>query len=123
MGAVDLCITTIIPTITPDVTIKGARIFIILEKLGSTHGTVKIQLVRAPPIIARAARTLTLMIWVMFSEEYWEEGLTVGANIVYMVNRVEYAVVKIVATTNIMKIIKFFCVISIVILSIMRSFE
>jgi len=108
VGAVDLCITTIIPTITPDVTIKGARIFIILEKLGSTHGTVKIQLVRAPPIIARAARTLTLMIWVMFSEEYWEEGLTVGANIVYMVNRVEYAVVKIVATTNIMKIIKFF---------------
>lgn len=82
-------VIVITPIITPNVIIKGARIFMPLEKFGSTDGTVKIQLVIAPPMIARVASTLTLIICVVFSDEYWEDGLDVGNNMVYIENRVE----------------------------------
>lgn len=82
-------VTVIIPIIIPNVIIKGARIFMPLEKFGSTDGTVKIQLVIAPPMTARVASTLTLIICVVFSDEYWEDGLVVGSNMVYIENRVE----------------------------------
>lgn len=62
--------TIITPTRMPNVIIKGARIFMPLEKFGSTDGTVKIQLVIAPPMTARIASTLTLIICVVFSDEY-----------------------------------------------------
>lgn len=66
----DLFVTTIVPITTPHVIIKGARIFIPLEKLGSIYGTVKIQLVIAPPMMAKVVNTLILIICVRFSDEY-----------------------------------------------------
>lgn len=59
-----------IPIIIPERIIMGARSLAIDEKFGSVRGVQNIQLVIAPPLIAIKVSTITLIIWVLFSEEY-----------------------------------------------------
>lgn len=79
----------IIPKMMPVITIRGARAFAPDLKFGSHTGIINIQLVNAPPVMARIASTITLKDWVTPSDEYCAEGLHVWFIKTYTENRVE----------------------------------
>jgi len=111
------------PHLRPVITIAGASIFIGELKFGSMVGATKSQLVMAPPLMARRVRAERLMICVFDSVEYWGVPLFVDVNKVNIIKRAVYAVVRIVATINIKRIIilKFVMIIDLV--SMIRSLE